>query len=282
MNARDSSLAVQTAAPFPTAIDAGAVTTRYPTRLHSSYAVGAEVVLANEESVGAAAPTAPPFTTKIRLKDIALDCGALTADEFERHPRGQFGMVLCGTWRGIRIAVKILASRYGVAASEADDDFRSEADNLLAVRSLIDRANVLVKLGQPLFEACDRPDPARRCRNLHNLSGYRHLVFVYGVGTEPDLSAVAPGLPPGPAHLIVMEELTGGTLNDAVYVPGAPRCHLADLLQISTQLANGLVALEAAHVVHSDIKVGVFSLLIACSYHHVLVVHAFALCRQTT
>ena len=46
-------------------------------------------------------------------------------------------------------------------------------------------------------------------------------MYIYGVGTVPDLAAMWPGLPGGPAHLIVMEPLTGGTLKS---LPPLPPC----------------------------------------------------------
>lgn len=122
---------------------------------------------------------------------------------------------------------------------------------MLAVRSTIDRARVLQRVGVPLSEPCDLPDAARRCTRPHGLRGWANAVAVYGFGSEPDLSAIAPGLPPGPAQLIVMEELTGGTLE----VPPAVPRSINELTTISAGLAGGLALLAAAHVVHADLKV---------------------------
>lgn len=183
----------------------------------------------------------------IRLRDIALDCGELTRDAFLSAPGGCFGKVLRGTWRGKRVAVKILAS-----STDADNAFIVEVATLGVVRSLIDRARLLESLGQPLNEPCAHPDPAQRCSKPHDLSGYQHLAYVYGVGTEPDLAFVGR---PGPAHLIVMEELTGGTLQQMIDAPPGVQPPLDALLRSSADLASALAALAAAHVVHADIKV---------------------------
>lgn len=186
----------------------------------------------------------PPFSMVIRLSDITLDCGALTLAAFRGAPGGEFGKVLFGQYRGIRVAVKIMLSpQVDVAA------FMKEVGNMVAVRSAVGRMRVLERFGAPLSEPCDLPDVTRRCTTAHDLRGHKHVVFVYGVGTEPDLAAVAPELPTGPAYLIVMEELTGGTL------ASAPPTGIAALLRVSAELADGLVFLVAAHVVHADLKV---------------------------
>ena len=118
---------------------------------------------------------------------------------------------------------------------------------MLAVRGVIDRARVLLRVGAPLSEPCDLHDVGRRCREPHDLRGWRHLVYVYGVGRVPDLAALAPGLPPGPAHFVVMEPLTGGSLK----TPPRP----ADVIsRAPVELSSGLAALAAAHVVHADVK----------------------------
>lgn len=213
----------------------------------------------------AALEEAPAFNHKFRLGDIELDCGSLTAAVLADAdtPGGHFGKVLCGTWRvgitSVRVAVKILASRHGVDAVAADDAFKVERQNLIAVRSLIDRARRLSSLGLPLSEPCST------CRMPHDLTGYKHLVYVYGVGTEPDLTFAGH---PGPAHLIVMEELTGGTLQKTLCSPGAPLVPLDTLLRTSTQLAHAQVALVAAHLVHADVKVSqsARSSLYECKY----------------
>lgn len=194
---------------------------------------------------------APPFNMGFRLDQLTLDCGAITRAIYDVAPGGAFGKVFFGNWRGLRIALKILASSPSVPAEDADAAFRKEAENMLAVRSTIDRARVRQSVGAALSEPCDLTDAARRCTQLHGLGGHANAVVVYGVGTEPNLAAVAPGLPRGPAHLIVMEELTGGTLEAA---PAAPRT-IAELERIAAGLAGGLTLLAAAHVVHADLKV---------------------------
>lgn len=160
------------------------------------------------------ADEAPPFTMDFRLAHLTLDCGTISLLDYNSAPGGHFGKVFFGWYRGMRVAVKILASEPGRRADIADAAFRKEAANLLAVRSTIDRARVRDGVGVTLFEPCNLRDPARRCVELHSLRGFKNAILVYGVGTEPDLADVAPGLPSGPAHLIVMEELTGGTLED--------------------------------------------------------------------
>lgn len=195
----------------------------------------------------------PPFATDLRLCNITLDCGAITLVNYNRAPGGNFGKVLCGSYRNIRVAVKILALKQGLDEAAADAAFRKETANLLAIRSAIDRARTLRCVGAPLTEPCDFSDPTRRCNEPHSLVGFKHAAFVFGVGTEPDLSAITPGLPVGPAHLIVMEELTGGTLESSLEVPKSIR----ELVEIANGLASGLSLLAAAHVVHADVKVGV-------------------------
>jgi len=172
--------------------------------------------------------------------------GRLTLEAYNRAPVGNFGRVLFGWYRGTRIAFKILPSKPGVPADEAHDVFVAEAENMLAVRGVIDRAQVLLRVGATLSEPCDLPDEGRRCRD-HDLRGWRHLVYVHGVGSVPDLAAVTPGLPAGPAHFVVMEPLTGGSLKTV------PRP--ADVVaRAPSELSSGLAALAAAHVVHADLK----------------------------
>ena len=200
----------------------------------------------------AAAAAMPPFSMTILVKDVEFELekgtrGPLTLEAFDAAPHGTFGRVLFGWWRGIRVAVKILAKLAGVPAERAHASFMREAENMLAVRNVIDRARLLERVGASLYEPCDLPDAGRRCRENHDLSGVLHLVCVYGVGTIPDLSAVAAGLPAGPAHLVVMEPLTGGSLK----APPRPEAAVA---RAAAELSAGLAALAAAHVVHADVK----------------------------
>ena len=173
--------------------------------------------------------------------------GPLTREAFERAARGKFGHVLFARYLGDSVACKILPSKPDTPTAEAHAAFMAEAENMLAVRGMIDRASVLLRVGAPLSEPCYLRDAGRRCREPHDLRGWRHLVYVYGVGTVPDLAALAPGLPPGPAHFVVMELLTGGSLK----MPPRP----ADVVtRAPAELSSGLAALAAAHVVHADIK----------------------------
>ena len=201
-----------------------------------------------------AAASRTPFSMGIPITDIEFELcdrgtlrGRLTLEAYNRAPGGNFGKVLFGWYRGARIAFKILPSKPGVPADEAHEVFIAEAENMLAVRGVIDRAQVLLRVGAPLSEPCDLPVAGRRCRELHDLRGWRHLVYVHGVGSVPDLAAIVPGLPPGPAHFVVMEPLTGGSLK----TPPRP----ADVVaRAPAELSSGLAALAAAHVVHADLK----------------------------
>lgn len=195
------------------------------------------------------ASQAPPFSMAVRLSDVTLDCGALTSAIYADAPGGCFGKVFRGLYRGIRVAVKILAARPEVTAERADSMFKKEGANMLAIYGAVDRARVLERICALPTEPCGLPDEVRRCSEPHDLRGHRNVVLVYGVGTEPDLASVASGLPAGPAHLILMEELTGGTLE-------TPPGDIASLLRISAELASSLAMLAAAHVVHADLKVG--------------------------
>ena len=173
--------------------------------------------------------------------------GKLTLEAYTRASGGNFGKVLYGWYRDDRIAFKAIASNPKVSAKEAHEAFNVEAENMLAVRGVIDRARVLERVGAPLFEPCELHDEGRRCREPHDLRGWRHLVHVYGVGSVPEFAELAPGLPPGPAHFVVMEPLTGGSL-DVLPRP-------ADVVaRAPLELSSGLAALAAAHVVHADVK----------------------------
>lgn len=189
-----------------------------------------------------------PFSTVIRLVDIALDCGVITKDAYDRAPGGNFGKVFFGRYRGVRVAVKIMVPKPGVDPKDADIVFKKEADNLIAVLDAVSRARLRLNLGAQLSEDCSFTEEHRRCTEPHDLRGHRHVVLVYGIGSEPDPAAVAPGLPRGPAHFIVMEELTGGTLD-------SPPNSIDALLRVTAELACGLAMLAAAHVVHADLKV---------------------------
>lgn len=191
---------------------------------------------------------APAFSMLLRLSDITLDCGEITRELYRDAPGGNFGKVFFGWYRGMRVAVKFLASKPDVAATEADVAFKREGANMVAIRSAVERARVRASLGAPLTEPCDLRDETRRCSEPHGLRGHRHVVVVYGIGTEPELSTIAHGLPPGPAHLIVMEELSGGTLE-------VPPAEVDALLKVAAELASSLAFLSAAHVVHADLKV---------------------------
>ena len=196
----------------------------------------------------------PPFAARIRITDIVFELnasgtvrGPLTREAYEAAPHGASGSVLIGWWRDFRVAVKVLPTMHGVPADVAELDFSAEVDNMVAVRALIDRGRTLERAGAPLADQCYLRDADRRCREPHDLRGWRHLVYVYGVGTIPDLVAVATGLPPGPAHFVVMEPLTGGSLK----TPPRPAAVIARAL---AELSAGLAALAAAHVVHADLK----------------------------
>ena len=171
----------------------------------------------------------------------------VTRESFDSVPSGTFGHVFSARYLGDSVAFKLLPSKPGVRAEAAHEAFMTEAENMLAVRGIIDRARVLQRVGVPLSEPCELRDADRRCREPHDLRGWRHIVNVFGVGSIPDLAAVAPGLPPGPAHFVVMELLTGGSLGvlprPADVVARAP-----------LELSSGLAALAAAHVVHADVK----------------------------
>ena len=194
------------------------------------------------------------FSMNVPIADVQFDVGGVlvplsrvTRPFFESVPRGNFGHVFSARYLGDPAACKLLPSKPGVPADEAHEAFMAEAENMLAVRGMIDRARVLQRVGAPLSEPCELRDAGRRCREPHDLRGWRHLVYVHGVGTIPDLAALAPGLPPGPAHFVIMEPLTGGSLK----TPPRP----ADIVaRAPSELSSGLAALAAAHVVHADLK----------------------------
>ena len=186
----------------------------------------------------------------IAIEDVMFELdsctrGPLTQQAYSTAPGGSFGKVLLGWWRDMRVAVKILASN-GDPAHVAHKAFMSEVENMVAVRTVIERARTLERIGAPLVEPCDLV-PARRCREDHDLRGWRNVACVYGVGTVPDLGVIAPGLPTGPAHLVIMEPLTGGSL------VSLPRT-LETVARAPADISAGLAALAAAHVVHADIK----------------------------
>lgn len=194
-----------------------------------------------------AAGPPPSFSMTVRLSDISFDGGALTATAYLRAPGGNYGKVFRGIYKGTRVAVKILASKAGVEADAADAAFMRECANIVAVRFAVERARTR-GVGEPLAEHCNLPNEAARCSAMHDLRGHKHVVLIYGVGTETDLDDVAPGLPRGRAHLIVMEELTGDTLEVLHLDTGT-------LPRVATEMACGLALLAAAHVVHADLKV---------------------------
>ena len=194
-----------------------------------------------------------PFSMTVPITEIDFELddrgtrGKLTREAFDRANRGSFGCVLFAWYHGRRVACKVLPSVPGIPADEAQKAFMAEAENMLAVRGMIDRARVLVRVGEPLFEPCNLLDESRRCRESHDLRGWRHVVYVYGIGAIPDLEALVPGLPSGPAHFVIMEPLTGGSLKET------PRP--ADVVaRAPLELSSGLAALAAAHVIHADIK----------------------------
>lgn len=194
---------------------------------------------------------APPYSGTLRLdRDVDFGADGLTSAVFKRAPSGHFGVVVLGRCRRSekRVAVKLLPSVRDVAAETADIAFKTESVNLREVRSAVGMAQALQRHGAPLTEVCSRTDKTRRCSEPHCLHGHKHVVLVYGVGTEPVLSGLDR---PGPAHFIVMEALTGGTLESAIPT-------LADItarIKISAELASALAFLASAHVIHADIKV---------------------------
>ena len=194
-----------------------------------------------------------PFSTNVSISEIEFELddhgtrGPLTREALEKAARGNFGYVLFARYLGAPIAFKLIPSKTDVPVEEAHAVFMAEAENMLAVRGVIDRARMLERIGAPLSEPCELHDAGRRCHEPHDLRGWRHLVCVYGVGTVPDLAALAPGLPPGPAHFVIMEPLTGGSLK----TPPRP---VEVVARAPYELASGLTALAAAHVVHADVK----------------------------
>ena len=154
-----------------------------------------------------------PRYQEIRFTDIAFDY-----DPYSPRvgtPRGNFGFVVFGWWRGIRVAVKILPSN-GPGFEAA---FHRECSILQTVRQAIDG----------------------------NIDGSRHLLVVYGYGTE----VRAP--PCQSVHFIVMEHLSGATLKD---IMASGQLALDVLLRAAHQLAGGLAALAAEQIVHADVHCG--------------------------
>ena len=192
----------------------------------------------------------PAFNFGIRLRDLALDAGPLSPAVLAGAAAGAFGKVLRGSWDGRRVALKIILAPSPELVEETREAFDLESKNMIAARALIDKACTLAIAGARLSSSCGLR--SRRCAAPHDLRGYKHLVMVYGVGTEPDLSRIDPGLPSLPAHLILMEELTGGTLEEAYMAHG--QLNPADALQVAKEAIGGLAALAAAHIVHADIK----------------------------
>jgi hypothetical protein len=86
-------------------------------------------------------------------------------------PKGNFGHVFPVRYLGDPAAFKLLPSKPGVLAEEAHEAFMAEAENMLAVRGMIDRVRVLQRLGAPLSEPCELRDAGRRCREPHDLRG---------------------------------------------------------------------------------------------------------------
>ena len=193
------------------------------------------------------------FYLGISISDVVFELddrgtrGPLTYAAYSRAPRGNFGRVLFGWYRDDRVAVKILAARPDVPVDTANAQFLAEAENMLAVRIVIDLARSLERIGAPLSEPCEIRDASRRCLEPHDLRGWRHLVYVYGVGTVPKLEDLGSEFPPGPAHFVVMEPLAGGSL-DTMPRPANV------IARAPLELSSGLAALAAAHVVHADLK----------------------------
>ena len=170
--------------------------------------------------------------------------GPLTREIFFRA-RGRFRKIFSGWYRGGRVSVKILVSEPGIPAPQAHETFMAEVAALRAVRGIIDRAGKLLRIGAPLVEPCGVPN--QDWCEPHDLRGWRHLVYVHGVGMVPDFADIASGLPSGPAHFVVMERLTGGSLSTM------PR-PISAVERAPAELSCALAALAAAHVVHGDIK----------------------------
>jgi len=199
------------------------------------------------------------FSMNVPISDVLFEVGGVwgpisrvTRPVFEGMPSGNFGHVFPALYLEDPVAFKLLPSKPGVSADEAHEAFMAEAENMLAARGMIDRARVLQRVGAPLSEPCELRDTSRRCREPHDLRGWRHIVYVHGVGTIPDLAAVAPGLPSGPAHFVIMEPLTGGSLEmlPRDLLPRPPDV----VARAPAELSSGLAALAAAHVVHADVK----------------------------
>ena len=156
------------------------------------------------------------------------------AEAFARAPRGAFGVVLLGSCEGTEMAVKVLiASRR--------EDHAAEVEILSFLRE-----QIKVALGSE-----DR-GVRRRLEDL----GARHVVYVFGMGEEPDLANVAPGLQPGPARLLAVEPLDR-TLTEAFLqhrVPPLPPPPISTLLRVAHEVALALAFLAHRNVVHSDIK----------------------------
>ena len=167
---------------------------------------------------------AVPFSSRFGLHHFTFHGGLSAA--YASAPGGAFGKVLIGNYGGISVAVKLLLER-----GTAKESFHSESDMLLLLRGKIDATRELEDHGVPLSLA-DR--------------GAHHIAYVYGVGDEPDLSALDPHLPKEKAFIVVVEPLAR-TLEEVLLQTPAASVH--DLLRAANGVALGLAFLAKHGVV---------------------------------
>lgn len=186
-------------------------------------------------------PPSDAFILRLRLSQLAFPGGpAALPALFLRAPGGAFGKVIIGTIArtGTPSAVKVLLGRGG--REDDREAFLREAENLLRLRNAADAVRLLEERGHPL-ELADE--------------GAGHVAYAYGTGEEPDLSALDPALPPGPAFLIAVEPLAETLTERLRRAPGG-LLPLQEALRAAHEIALGL-AFRAKHgvVVSTETRV---------------------------
>lgn len=136
--------------------------------MHSRLALLCVCVIPNLLLSHTMATASSAFSMNIPIDDVQfyvdgvwVPISRVTRTRFDSVPSGTFGHVFPACYLGDSVAFKLLPSKPGVSAVVAHEAFMAEAENMLAVRGMTDRARVLQRVGAPLSEPCELRDASR-------------------------------------------------------------------------------------------------------------------------
>lgn len=172
------------------------------------------------------------FILNLQLSQFSFSGGIAALPALYINAReGTFAkVILCSIARtGTPVAVKILIPGRGTDRAA----FMNESEILLRLYTAIGYVRSRRGLGFGI--------------SLED-TGASHVAYCYGIGEDPNLSAVHPALPPHPAFLIAVEPLTV-TLTQRISSATNGLLPITDVLRVAFEISLGLAFLGKHSVV---------------------------------